>query len=152
MDSGPVSGYGVTFLRGNVGRAEAGNHKGCPYDGLAGGYFDANPLCRVPPTPPTMEMAGAIRESPLREVGRGMDSGPVSGYGVTFLRGNDGRAEAGNHKGCPYDGFGGGYFDANPLWRLSPTPPTMEMAGANRESPLWEVGGVWIPAPYRGTG
>ena len=26
----------------NVGGTETGNHKGCPYDGLAGGYFQRN--------------------------------------------------------------------------------------------------------------
>ena len=63
---------GCTPWDENVCGAEAGNHKGCPYNGFAGSYFRSNRSCRLSPTPPIMKMAaGAIRESPLREVGRG---------------------------------------------------------------------------------
>ena len=52
-----------------------GNHKGCPYNRFAGAYFQRNRSCRLSPTPPIMKMAvGAIRESPLREIGRGLFS------------------------------------------------------------------------------
>ena len=63
---------GCTPWDENVCGAEAGNHKGCPYNGFAGAYFRSNRSCRLSPTPPIMKMAvRAIRESPLREVGRG---------------------------------------------------------------------------------
>ena len=63
---------GCTPWDENVCGAEAGNHKGCPYNGPAGAYFHSNRSCRLSPTPPIMKMAvRAIRESPLREVGRG---------------------------------------------------------------------------------
>ena len=82
---GPGSGFrpriGVRgkLSAGMTGGGDAvsgtGNHKGCPYDGLAGVYFRNNPSCRLPPTPPIMKMAvGAIRESPLREIGQGLFS------------------------------------------------------------------------------
>ena len=73
----------------------------------------------------------------------------------------------GNHKGCPYDRFAGGYFQRNRSCRLSPTPPIMRVAAgrfANR--PYGRLaGGIvsilmplaagyenWIPAPYQSTG
>ena len=63
---------GCTPWDENVCGAEAGNHKGCPYNGFVGVYFRTNRSCRLSPTPPIMKMGvRAIRESPLREVGRG---------------------------------------------------------------------------------
>ena len=53
-------------------------HKGCPYNRFTGAYFHSNYPCRLPPTPPIMKMAVvAIRESPLREIGRGLFSEPI---------------------------------------------------------------------------
>ena len=54
---------------------ETDNHKGCPYNGFVGAYFHTNRSCRLSPTPPIMKTAvRAIRESPLRENGRGLFS------------------------------------------------------------------------------
>ena len=128
----------------NVCGAEAGNHKGCPYSGFAGTYFHSSRSCRLSPTPPIMKMAvRAIRESPLREVGRGyfLRNRSCSLTACTTSNENGCGPEAGNHKGCPYSGFAGTYFHTNRSCRLSPTPPIMKMAvRAIRESPLREVG------------
>ena len=40
----------------NVLTQKKGNHKGCPYDGLAGGYFQRNPSCRSMPAHRGMKM------------------------------------------------------------------------------------------------
>ncbi len=54
----------------------------------------------------------AIRESPLREVDRGLDSGPVSWYGVTFFRRNDDMGDG--NDGC-WGGIGDGQPQGLPL-------------------------------------
>ena len=51
MDSRPVTWYGVKFFRGNNGAGVAvsgtGNHKGCPYDGLAEGCCQRGGLAKA---------------------------------------------------------------------------------------------------------
>ena len=103
MDSCPVSRYRVTFLRRNDGVGA-----GMTIWGIAA-YFCSKRSCRLSPTPPIMKVSvGAIRESSLREVGRGMDS---------RLRGNDGWwggiGDGQPHKGWPYRSLAGGYFQRN---------------------------------------
>ena len=97
-----------------------GNHKGCPYDGLAGAYFHTNRSCRLPPAPISMKM-GTVRRT-------GNHKGcPYDGFAGAYFHTNrscrlspapismkmgTGR-RTGNHKGCPYDGFAGAYFHTN---------------------------------------
>ena len=69
MDSCPVSGYGVTFLRRNDGM------------GVVAVYFQRNRSCRLPPTPPIMKMGFCLPRHAVGGRGRGMDS---------CLRRNDG--------------------------------------------------------------
>ena len=89
-------------------------------------------------TPPIMKMdvVRAIRESPLREVGRGYFRRNHSCSLAACTTSNEKvcGAEAGNHKGCPYDGFAGAYFRTNRSCRLSPTPPIMKMGLAAASS------------------
>ncbi len=85
------------------------------------------------------------RDSPQRA--RRMDSCPVSWYGVTFFRGNDGVVSGtGNHKGCPYDGLAGGYFQRDCSCRLLLAPRNMKVgAGRFANRPYGRMAGAWIP-------
>ena len=51
-----------------------GDSRMAPTGDWTGGCFQRNPSCRLSPTPRNMKMAaaGAIREWPLREIGRGL--------------------------------------------------------------------------------
>ena len=50
----------TTWNENGCGR-EAGNHKGCPYNGFVGVYFRSNRTCRLSPTPPIMKMGAEQR-------------------------------------------------------------------------------------------
>ena len=56
---------------------KAGNHKGCPYDGLAAGYFQRNRSCRLSPTPPIMKMGASSSVVDFRKATSG-DGFPLS--------------------------------------------------------------------------
>ena len=53
----------LTAWNENMRSAEAGDHKGRPYDGFAGAYFRSNRSCRFSPTPPIMKMGVLSSES-----------------------------------------------------------------------------------------
>ena len=77
-----------------------------------------------------------------------MDSRPVSWYGVTFFRGNDGVVSGtGNHKGCPYGRLAKGYFQRDRSCRLLLAPRIVKMgAGRFANRPYGRTAGAWIPA------
>ena len=95
---------------------EAGNHKGCPYNGFVGVYFRSNRSCRFSPTPPIMKMGLASSSSHGRR--RGLDSG---------LRRNDG-------------GRWRGLFSEESFMSVVTDTTNHENGRAIRESPLREVG------------
>ena len=73
---------GCTPWDENVCGAEAGNHKGCPYNGFVGVYFRSNRSCRLPPAPISMKM-GTVRRT-------GNHKGcPYDGFAGAYFRSND---------------------------------------------------------------
>ena len=90
-----------------------------------------NDRCGLPPSPPGMKMCAerrrAIRESPLREgiIFRGIAH---AGRVCTTSNENVRAAEEGNHKGCPYSGFVGAYFQRSISCGLPPSPHGMKRA------------------------
>ena len=79
---------GMTVWWGGIGD---GQPQGLPVRWAGRGVFSEESFMSAAADTTKHESGSrAIRESPLREDGRGMDSRPVSWYGVTFFRGNDG--------------------------------------------------------------
>ena len=128
-----------------------GNHKGCPYNRLAGGYFQRNRSCRLPPAPPGMKMA-LISSCLVGLTARHRRWIPAFAGMTVWGCGNDDlkvvsvifvprrlplrrqvtvcpgrRLDSGlrrNDGGC----WRAGYYQRNRSCRLSPTPPGMKMA------------------------
>ena len=117
-----------------------GQPQGLPLRQVRLGLFSYQSPMSVATDTTNHENVGAIRESPLREIGRGLfseENGLVPGTG--------------NHKGCPYNRFAGACFRSNRSCRLSPTPPIMKMAvgeiGRGLFSEEWQLMLLSSPAP-----